>query len=110
MQEYFKYVRDLLVSYGHTVIDCNSNGSNANAELSEGAAKANNANVNLFVCLHMNAFNGSGNGVEALVSFEASKAFSYAPKLCNNFGSIGFTNRGVKYVKDYEMNHIAALT
>ncbi|WP_026886726.1 N-acetylmuramoyl-L-alanine amidase [Clostridium beijerinckii] len=108
MQQYFKYVRDLLIQYGHTVIDCNSNGSNANAELSEGAAAANAANVDLFVSLHMNAFNGSGHGVEALVSSESSKALPYAQRLCNNFGSLGFTNRGVKYVKDYEMNHIAA--
>ncbi len=108
MQEYFKYVRDLLTQYGHTVIDCNSNGSNANAELSEGATKANAANVDLFVSLHMNASNGQGHGVEALISSETSKALSYAQKLCNNFGLIGFTNRGVKYVKDYEMNHIIA--
>lgn len=108
MQQYFKYVRDLLIQYGHTVIDCNSNGSNANAELSEGAAAANAANVDLFVSLHMNAFDGSGHGVEALVSSESSKALPYAQRLCNNFGSLGFTNRGVKYVKDYEMNHITA--
>ncbi len=108
MQEYFKYVMDLLTQYGHTVIDCNSNGSNANAELSEGAAKANAANVDLFVSLHMNASNGQGHGVEALVTSESSKALSCAQKLCTNFGLIGFTNRGVKYVKDYEMNHIAA--
>ncbi|NOW08040.1 N-acetylmuramoyl-L-alanine amidase [Clostridium beijerinckii] len=108
MQQYFKYVRDLLIQYGHTVIDCNSNGSNANAELSEGAAAANAANVDLFVSLHMNAFDGSGHGVEALVSSESSKALPYAQRLCNNFGSLGFTNRGVKYEKLYEMNHIAA--
>ena len=108
MQQYFKYVRHLLTQYVHTVIDCNSNGSNANAELSEGAAKANAANVDLFVSLHMNASNGQGQGVEALVSSEASKALPYAPKLCTNFGSLGFTNRGVKYEKLYEMNHIAA--
>lgn len=108
MQQYFRYVRDLLTQYGHTVIDCNSNGSNANAELSEGASKANAANVDLFVSLHMNASNGQGHGVEALVSSEASKALPYAQRLCTNFGSLGFTKRGVKYEKLYEMNHIAA--
>jgi len=108
MQEYFKYVRDLLIQYGHTVIDCNSNGSNANAELSEGAAKANAAKVDLFVSLHMNASNGEGNGVEALVSSSSSKALAYAQRLCNNFALLGFRNRGVQFKKLYEMNHVAA--
>lgn len=108
MQEYFKYVSQVLTSYGHTVIDCNSNGSNANAELSEGANKSNNANVDLFISLHMNASDGEGHGVEALISSANSGAYKYALNLCNNFGALGFTNRGVKYESLYEMNHIQA--
>ncbi|WP_297420447.1 N-acetylmuramoyl-L-alanine amidase [Clostridium sp.] len=108
MQEYFKYIRDLLTQYGHTVVDCNSNGNTANAELSEGTVKANNANVDLFISLHMNAFDGSGNGTEAIVRSASSKAISYAIKLCENFSQIGFRNRGVKFQKLYEMNHIDA--
>ena len=108
MQEFFKHISKVLTSYGHKVIDCNSNGSTANAELSEGAAKANNANVDLFISLHMNAFNGSGNGIEALVSSVISKALPYATKLCENFGLLGFKNRGVKFEKLYEMNHVNA--
>lgn len=108
MQEFFKHISKVLTSYGHTVIDCNSNGNTEKAELSEGAAKANNANVDLFISLHMNAFDGSGNGTEALVSSENSKAISYARKLCENFSQLGFKNRGVKFQKLYEMNHINA--
>lgn len=108
MQEYFKYVRDLLIQYGHTVIDCNSNGPFALTELYEGAAKANYAKVDLFVSLHMNASNGEGNGVEALVSSSSSKALEYAQGLCNNFALLGFRNRGVQFKKLYEMNHVAA--
>ena len=85
MQEFYKAVSQVFTSYGHTVIDCNSNGANANAELSEGATKANNAKVDIFISLHMNAFDGSGNGVEALVSSVNSGAVSYATNLCNNF-------------------------
>ena len=49
MQEFFKHISQLLTSYGHIVIDCNSNGVTANSELSEGSTKANNANVDLFI-------------------------------------------------------------
>lgn len=108
MKKYFVAIKKVLEQYGHIVIDCNSNGSTASAELSEGAAKANNANVDLFVSLHMNASNGQGHGVEALVSSANSGAYKYANNLCNNFSSLGFTNRGVKFESLYEMNHINA--
>ena len=108
MQEFYKAVSRLLTSYGHTVIDCNSNGANANIELSEGATKSNNAKVDIFISLHLNAFDGSGNGVEALVSSANSGAVSYATNLCNNFSQLGFKNRGVKYESLYEMNHVQA--
>ena len=108
MQEFYKAVSEVLTSYGHTVIDCNSNGANANIELSEGATKSNNAKVDIFISLHLNAFDGSGNGVEALVSSANSGAVSYATNLCNNFSLLGFKNRGVKYEKLYEMSHVQA--
>lgn len=108
MQEFFKYVSKILTSYGHTVVDCNSDGNTANVELSEGAGKANNSNVDLFISLHMNAFDGYANGTEALVSSASSKVLSYAIKLCENFSVLGFKNRGVKFQKLYEMNHVNA--
>lgn len=108
MQEFFIYVSKVLTSYGHTVIDCNSNADTQNGELLEGATKANNAGVDIFISLHMNAFDGSANGVEALVSSANSGAISYAKKLCDNFSLLGFNNRGVKFEKLYEMNHVNA--
>lgn len=108
MKKYFVAIKELLEQYGHTVIDCNSNGATANAELSEGAAKANNANVDLFISLHMNASNGQGHGVEALVSSVNGGAYNYALNLCNNFSELGFTNRGVKLESLYEMRNIKA--
>lgn len=108
MQEFFKHIRRILTSYGHTIVDCNSNGSTANAELSEGGLKANSANVDLFISLHMNAFDGTSNGTEALVSSATSRAYPYAKKLCDNFSLLGFKNRGVKFQKLYEMNHVIA--
>lgn len=108
MQEFFIYVSKVLTSYGHTVIDCNSNANTQNGELLEGATKANSANVDLFISLHMNAFDGYGNGVEALVSSAASRAYKYAENLCNNFSLLGFKNRGGKFEQFYEMNHVNA--
>lgn len=108
MQDYFKAVSQVLRAYGHTVIDCNSFASTPGGELSEGAYKANNANVDLFVSLHMNASNGQGHGVETLVSSSNSGAYRYAINLATNFSALGFTNRGVKFESLYEMNHIKA--
>lgn len=109
MKLYYAAVKSVLEKYGHTVIDCNSNGASANAELSEGAAKANNANVDLFISLHMNASDGQGHGVEAWVSSTSSGAYKYANNLCNNFSSLGFANRGVKTSTGlYEMNYVTA--
>lgn len=108
MQEFFIYVSKVLKSYGHTVIDCNSNADTQNGELLEGATKANNAGVDIFISLHMNAFDGYANGVEALVSSTNSGAISYAAKLCDNFSLLGFKNRGVRFQKLYEMNHVNA--
>lgn len=109
MKLYYAAVKSLLEEHGHTVIDCNSNGGNANAELSEGANIANSNNVDLFVSLHMNASDGQGHGVEAWVSGTSSGAYNYATNLCANFGDLGFTNRGVKTSTGlYEMNHIQA--
>lgn len=108
MQKYFNAVKEVLEKYGHIVIDCNSSGSNANAELSEGANAANNNNVDFFASLHMNCFNGQANGTEVLCSSELSKAYPIAQRLVNNFSELGFINRGVKFEKLYEMNHISA--
>ena len=108
MQKYFKIVKSVFETYGHTVIDCNSEGDTQNKELSEGADKANNNNVDLFISLHMNASNGQGHGTETLVSSQNSKAYPYAQNLVNNFAELGFTNRGVKFESLYEMNHISA--
>lgn len=106
MKKYYQAVKSVFEQYGHTIIDCNSNGGNANAELSEGANKANSTNCDLFISLHMNCFNGSAHGTEVLVSSESSSAYPYAQRLVSNFAELGFANRGVKFEKLYEMNHI----
>lgn len=109
MQGLYPYVSKILTEHGHTIINCNSNAYNANGELSEGASKANNAGVDIFISLHMNCFNGSAHGVEAWTWGETSRANNVAQRLCNNYAKLGFYNRGVKYNnRYYEMRHINA--
>ena len=70
--------------------------------------KANNANVDLFISLHMNAYDGNANGTECIVYSENSKSYPYAKRICENFASLGFKNRGVKINQLYEMKNIKA--
>ena len=109
MQELYKHTEAVLKKYGHTVINCNSNGSNANAELGEGARKSNNANADIFISLHMNALNGQAYGTEAWVHSKGCRAEATAKRLVDNFAILGFYNRGVKYnAKYYEMKYVNA--
>lgn len=109
MNIFYSHVERVLKDYGHTVINCNSSASSINGELSEGASKANAAGVDLFISLHMNCYNGSAYGTEALTWGETSRANSVAKRLCNNFEQLGFYNRGVKYQPNfYEMRHVDA--
>ncbi|MCI1478136.1 MAG: N-acetylmuramoyl-L-alanine amidase [Clostridium beijerinckii] len=108
MKKYYAAVKSVLESYGHTVIDCNSNANTENGELSEGANIANSNSVDFFASLHMNCYNGQAHGCEVLVSSENSGAYQVAQRLVQNFSELGFYNRGVKFEKLYEMNHISA--
>ena len=108
MQKFYTHVSKLLTEYGHTVVDCNSNGVTSSEELKEGVTKANNANVDLFISLHMNAYDGTANGTECIVYSESSRSYSYAERICENFASLGFKNRGVKMNSLYEMKNIKA--
>ena len=109
MQELYKHTEAVLKKYGHIVINCNSNCSNANSELSEGARKSNSNNADIFISLHMNALNGNAYGTEAWVHSQGCRAEATAKRLVNNFATLGFYNRGVKYnAKYYEMKNIDA--
>ena len=81
MKKYYQAVKSVLKSYGHIVIDCNSNANTENGELSEGTSIANSNNVDFFASLHMNCFNGQGHGTDVLVSSQSSGAYSVAQKV-----------------------------
>ncbi|WP_243156286.1 N-acetylmuramoyl-L-alanine amidase [Clostridium sp. C2-6-12] len=108
MKKYYAAVKAVFETYGHTVIDCNSNANTQNGELSEGTNAANSNNVDFFASLHMNCYNGQAHGTEVLVSSETSGAYPVAQRLVQNFSELGFFNRGVKFQKLFEMNHISA--
>ncbi|WP_051623478.1 N-acetylmuramoyl-L-alanine amidase [Clostridium hydrogeniformans] len=78
MQDLYKQVRNILVINGHTVVDCNNSANTANAELTEGSNKANNNNVDLYLTVHMNAYNGSAYETEAWVYSIISKSYLLA--------------------------------
>lgn len=108
MQKYYKYVSDLLTTYGHEVINCNSHATTQGGELSEGARKSNNAGADLFISLHMNSYDGNANGTECLVASEYSRSYKYAQRICSNFKSLGFKDRGVKVKQYFEMKNVSA--
>lgn len=106
MKRFYQAVKAVLEKYGHKVVDCNSDADTEAGELVEGITKANNANVDLFISLHMNAFDGTAHGTEMWVKNQSSSAYSIAQKLVDNFVELGFVNRGVKFSSEfYEMNH-----
>jgi N-acetylmuramoyl-L-alanine amidase len=108
MKKYYATVKTVWEKYGNIIVDCNSNANTQIGELSEGANKANSNNVDFFASLHMNCYNGQAHGTEVLVSSASSKAYPVAQRLVDNFAELGFDKRGVKFVSDYEMNHISA--
>lgn len=98
----YNKVKALLESLGYIVVDCNSNANNVNGELNEGTNKANNSKVDIYITLHMNAFNGQARGVECWCYDTNSKtAISIATKICANISKLGTPNRGVKYNTGY---------
>lgn len=92
----------MLQAAGHTVINCNSDSSTVNGELSEGTNKANSNNCDIYVTIHMNASSGAGNGTEVFLYDNTNLMMNQrAGNICNNFAKEGFQNRGVKFNTGY---------
>ncbi|NFR36223.1 N-acetylmuramoyl-L-alanine amidase [Clostridium sporogenes] len=84
-----------LQALGHTVIKCYKDTcSSLQDSLSYRTNTANNNNVDLYVSIHFDAFNGSAYGTEVL-TYGGNK-FSEATSVLNNIVSLGYTNRGIK--------------
>ena len=104
------YLKILLEKQGHIVVDCNSCASTESKELNEGTNKANSYDVDLFISLHMNAFgNSQAHGSEVYMyptdgntsENNKSKERIFADRILENLHDKGFTNRGVKFNKNF---------
>ncbi|MGU9539665.1 N-acetylmuramoyl-L-alanine amidase [Clostridium tepidum] len=88
-------VANKLKTLGHTVINCYKDTcSSLNDSLSYRVNTANNNNVDLYVSIHFNAFNGNAHGTEVLTY--GGKSFEEASRVLNNIVSLGYANRGIK--------------
>lgn len=84
-----------LQSLGHTVVNCTVDRANSLGEALGGRTTiANNNNVDLFVSIHFNCFNGSAHGTE--IWTYGGKELAEARNVLNNIVALGYTNRGIK--------------
>ena len=84
-----------LQELGHTVIKCYKDTcSSLNDSLSYRVNTANNNNVDLYVSIHFNCYNGNAYGTEVLTY--GGKSFEEASRVLNNIVSLGYANRGIK--------------
>ncbi|HDK7180785.1 TPA: N-acetylmuramoyl-L-alanine amidase [Clostridium botulinum] len=94
-REVGKRVINKLKAMGNTVVDCTLDScSSLSQSLGYRVNKANNYNLDLFVSIHFNCFNGSAHGTEVFTY--GGKSFTEANRVLSNLSSLGFTNRGIK--------------
>jgi len=88
-------VIEKLRNLGYTVISCKpDHASTVRESLAKRCEKANSNNVDTFVSIHFNYFNGQANGTEVYAISDAGKKI--AQSVLNQMVKLGFFNRGVK--------------
>ena len=106
-----RQVKDALIAklrgLGHTVYDCTDEvGTTQNAILYNIVNKCNAHKVDLDISLHLNAYNGSANGVEVCYYDQQALAAKISKQLSDD---IGWSNRGAKPRTDlYVLNNTHA--
>ncbi|MBD5640348.1 N-acetylmuramoyl-L-alanine amidase [Clostridium botulinum] len=84
-----------LQALGHTVIKCYKDTcSSLEDSLSYRTNTANSNNIDLYVSIHFNCYNGSAYGTEVFTY--GGKELLEARKVLNNICSLGYSNRGLK--------------
>ncbi len=96
-------VIDKLKRLGQEVVECVIDESNS--DLAYRVNKANKANVDLYVEIHFNYFNGSASGTEVHTLKSGLKANEYAQRVVNEIAKLGYKNRGVKHSDFYVLRH-----
>ncbi|MBW4595296.1 MAG: N-acetylmuramoyl-L-alanine amidase [Brasilonema angustatum HA4187-MV1] len=88
-------VIEKLKTLGHQVVPCQpTNADTVKASLTKRCATANAANVDIFVSIHFNCFNGQANGTEVYAMSEVGKKI--AKSVLDEIIKLGFNNRGIK--------------
>ena len=108
-REVLKRLSEMLIEKGHKVHNCTVDKSNS--ELYDRVTKANSVNIDLFVSLHLNAYNKTNNpmGVETYHYASSSKGKQYATAIQNNLVKmVGWKNRGVKTGNFYVLKNTKA--
>ncbi|MBK1813897.1 N-acetylmuramoyl-L-alanine amidase [Clostridium sp. YIM B02505] len=86
-----------LKDLGYSVIDTlPSSATSTEDSLTQRSDFANKNEVERFVCIHFNVFDGSADGSEVYYQTNSEVSKSLATAILNNLTSLGFTNRGVK--------------
>ena len=84
-----------LKAAGHTAIDCTpTSASSVTDSLRQRTNKANANNVNVYISIHFNKFNGIANGTEVFAISNASQGI--AQSVLKEILKLGFHGRGVK--------------
>lgn len=102
-REIGRFLLALFIQDGHTVVDCTVDSAGSlNDSLAARVNKANSNNVDLFVSIHLNAFNKEARGVETHVYNNCSQdSIDYAQKVQKEMCKLRYVDRGVKKGKLY---------
>lgn len=92
-----KYLKQL----GHQVLDVSPGNMTSSSDLAYGVKKANDYGADVFISIHCNKAYNSYNGAIGSECYVYSKSDKFkdeviAQRIVNNFGALGFKNRGVK--------------
>ncbi|ARC85214.1 N-acetylmuramoyl-L-alanine amidase family protein [Clostridium argentinense CDC 2741] len=84
-----------LKALDHSVINCTIDTCNSlEKSLAYRVNQANNNNVDLFISIHFNAYNGQVHGTEILTW--GAEQLPEATRVLNNLVGLGYANRGIK--------------
>lgn len=96
-----------LQALGHTVVKCYKDScSSLNDSLSYRTNTANSNNVELYVSIHFNCFDGSAYGTE-IYTYQGKRT-EKAVNVLNNIVALGYTNRGIKNKNLYVIRNTKA--